>query len=423
MCDEGEALRARLGIIGAYCVTMALNSFLGSVPLNTIEVAQGLLNIDEKTRTNPFPWNGQFSPQLVEVLLKRYASDNSVVLDPFAGSGTLLYESGRKSVCATVAEINPAAYCMARTYEFINLGLPERLKYIDELENALQTTHLLRPSFKAQQQIEIRKTLAAIPRILSQQAITLFEALVVLLDLYKPVDIEKIIGTWTRLRSTVEGLPFSQTNLKAINCDARKLPLANDIFDLVITSPPYINVFNYHQHYRASAEFLGWNLLSVAKSEIGSNRKHRGNRFLTVIQYCLDMGEVFSELSRVCKKSARVIFVVGRESKVRGTPFFNGELVALVATECAGFKLMTRQERVFLNRFGEHIYEDILHFVPSDRRGRLAADPKFVARSLLEKSLGYAPDASLDDIKEAIKRTEEVLASPTYTAQDARLTS
>lgn len=47
-------------------------------------------------------------------------------------------------------------------------------------------------------------------------------------------------------------------------------------FGLVLTSPPYINVYNYHQQYRASAEALGWDLLEVAKTEIGSNRKHPG---------------------------------------------------------------------------------------------------------------------------------------------------
>ncbi len=31
------------------------------------------LHIQEKTRTNPLPWRGQFSPQLVETLIQTYA--------------------------------------------------------------------------------------------------------------------------------------------------------------------------------------------------------------------------------------------------------------------------------------------------------------------------------------------------------------
>ena len=132
--------------------------------------------------------------------------------------------------------------------------------------------------------------------------------------------------------------------------------------DLVITSPPYINVHNYHEQYRQSVETLGWRLLRVAQSEIGANRKHRVNRFLTVIQYCLDMTLALSEMARVCKPGARIILVVGRESTVRGISFDNGEIVARAGAECAGLPLLTRQERVFTNRFGERIYEDLLHF-------------------------------------------------------------
>ena len=44
-----------------------------------------------------------------------------------------------------------------------------------------------------------------------------------------------------------------------------------------------------HQNHRAILELLGFDLLHVAASEIGSNRKNRGNRFRTVIQYALDM--------------------------------------------------------------------------------------------------------------------------------------
>src|SRR5947208_12976005 len=115
-------------------------------------------------------------------------------------------------------------------------------------------------------------------------------------------------------------MPYTKASLKFFNCDARRLPIQDGLIGLVITSPPYINVFNYHQQYRASVEALGWDLLEVARSEIGSNRKHRGNRFLTVIQYCLDMTDAILELRRVCTDGARIILVVGRESNVRKTP-------------------------------------------------------------------------------------------------------
>lgn len=78
------------------------------------------LNIVEKTRANPFAWRGQFSPQLIEVLLKAYCLPNSIILDPFVGSGTTLLEAGHLGLEAYGFEINPAAFILSRTYELIN---------------------------------------------------------------------------------------------------------------------------------------------------------------------------------------------------------------------------------------------------------------------------------------------------------------
>ncbi|GAA6616259.1 DNA methyltransferase [Scytonema sp. NUACC26] len=57
-------------------------------------IPQESLDIVEKTRANLFTWRGQFSPQLIEVILNSYCLSNSVILDPFAGSGTVLLEAG-----------------------------------------------------------------------------------------------------------------------------------------------------------------------------------------------------------------------------------------------------------------------------------------------------------------------------------------
>src|SRR5262249_52850376 len=148
---------------------------------------------------------------------------------------------------------------------------------------------------------------------------SMLEALVVLVDFFQEVTDEKVFSTWANLKAKMLSLPETGSSVRLLNCDARRLPLPAGEADFVVTSPPYINVFNYHQQYRRSAEALGWDLLRVARSELGSNRKHRGNRFLTVIQYCLDMANVLRELKRVCKAGSRVIVIVGRESNVRKT--------------------------------------------------------------------------------------------------------
>lgn len=94
---------------------------LATVALDRESLPQSSLNIERRVRTNPFPWAGQFSPQLVEELLAAYASSGTVVLDPFAGCGTTLVEAARMGLTACGSELNPAAMILARAYQMINL--------------------------------------------------------------------------------------------------------------------------------------------------------------------------------------------------------------------------------------------------------------------------------------------------------------
>ena len=51
-----------------------------SIPIDNEEISQSELNIDNKTRSNLFCWNGQFSPQFIETMLKKYAKQDFLVL-------------------------------------------------------------------------------------------------------------------------------------------------------------------------------------------------------------------------------------------------------------------------------------------------------------------------------------------------------
>jgi len=77
-----------------------LAGIYAETPLNTSEMPQADLNIANKSRSNPLRWNGQFSPQLVQVLLSTYATPGSVLFDPFLGSGTVLLEAGLAGLSA-----------------------------------------------------------------------------------------------------------------------------------------------------------------------------------------------------------------------------------------------------------------------------------------------------------------------------------
>ena len=375
-------------------------------------------------RTNPFPWTGQFSPQLVQQLLEAYAPRAGVVLDPFVGSGTSLIESARLGLAACGSELNPAAAILSQVYESVNMNFRQRADALDAVRERLFDAvgspygplfcdQAPGPSDRAALEASLvrlwRDSATGITRKLAA-------ALVVLCDFHqRHLDADKVRKTWFRLEDTVRGLPESSRPIVARHADARALPVESGTIDMILTSPPYINVHNYHQQFRRSVEALDWDVLSFARSEIGSNRQNRANRFLTVIQYSLDMALALKELARVARPGARLILVLGRESFVRGGRFFNGELVAEIAVRCNGLTIEKRQERMFRNRYGSDIYEDILHFSATDdapdERSSIAA-ARGVAAGALAAARPSIPAEQRSGIDDALSRVDSVSPSP-----------
>ena len=374
-----------------------------------------IVNIEEKTRSNLFTWRGQFSPQLIESLLQSYAKPGSRVFDPFLGSGTVLYESALLGLSASGCEINPAATAFARIYELCNEERKNKERAVAYVEDFVSRYATDLPRFSAYSFANFQSQLIAFHSACKDAvARSILTALIVGLDFEsKKVDLKRVLSVWGVLRSNIERLPYTDKTLDCYAADARNVPVEDSAFDLVVTSPPYINVFNYHQNYRKSVELLGVDVLTVARSEIGANRKFRQNRFITVVQYCMDMAQVFTELKRVCKLDAKILFIVGRESNVKKTAFFNAALLKEVA-QISGLDLIGEQHRVFGNKFGQDIYEEILrlriknkfHSVDIVERAR------DVGIRALETSIKRASKEVKDEIIDAIEKSKSIGPSP-----------
>ena len=401
-----------------------MNETFATTFLDRESIPQGNLDITNRVRTNLLPWAGQFSPQLVEELLLAYGQRAGVVMDPFVGSGTSLVEAARLGKVAWGSDINPAAVILARVYQLVNVSLDDREAALESLEKRL--FQVIAPpngplfadqSTTTSNQAERESALIGLwgesgPGVVR----ILAAALVVLCDFHrKDLSADKVHKTWLRLAETVRSIPVVCEPVVVHQADARALPVEANSVDLVLTSPPYINVHNYHQKFRRSVEALGWNVLSIAPSEIGSNRQNRGNRFLTVIQYALDMVLALREMTRIAKPATRLILVLGRESTVRSVPFFNGELVAELAVRGVGLKNERRQERQFVNRYGNKIREDILHFHKSSDipdEGFCLAAARIVASHILSTTRQLTDTDTRHGIDDALERIDLVLPSP-----------
>ena len=377
-------------------------------------IPQEKLDIIEKTRANLFVWRGQFSPQLIETILSFYCPSNSVILDPFVGSGTVLLEASYLSLEAYGFEINPAAYIMSHTYEFINDS--QKKEVLKNLRNIVDQEFPLR-IFEVSDQVEnLVDKLQNTRNMLPDRSKVLFDALVIILDVCNnKITQEFIQKKFLHLSNIITKLPYSQKRIRVGLSDARSLPLKNNQIDFVVTSPPYINVFNYHQNYRQSAEILGWDLLKIAKSEIGSNRANRSNRFYTVVQYCLDMGDILKELARVSKQQARIVLIVGQESNVLGVPFYNADIIEKIGVKTKLFQKVLRQKRKFKNKFGKVIIEDIINFINLNNQVSqevIEQISREVAFEVLESSRLFVSSENQLCLESAIAKVNNIQKTP-----------
>ena len=386
-------------------------------------ISQKRINIVEKTRSNLFAWRGQFSPQLIEVILEYYCPPGSVILDPFVGSGTVLLEAGNFGFEAYGFEVNPAAWILSRIYEFINHD--RRQENIQNVRKEINlnypweilTNNISVPNFPA--------TIKEIRKNLDRESNKIFEALIILIDIGKnEVTNEFIQIKFSNLVNIINKLPLSQKQIKVSLSDARCLPLKDNQVDFVVTSPPYINVFNYHQNYRKSAEILGWDLLKIAKSEIGSNRANRGNRFYTVVQYCLDMADVLREIARVTKTNGRVVLIVGYQSNVLGVPFYNADIIEKIAIQSGLFIKVIRQKREFKNKYGKIIREEIINFLNINGhccRKKLENVAREIALDVLKNNTLVVIEKNLKYLKTAVDKVKNIERTATLYQNDSLL--
>ena len=383
---------------------------------------QSRLDVTAKTRSNIFNWRGQFTPQFVDYLIEKFAAHASTIADPFCGSGTVLLESASRGIAAYGTELHPAAYAMAKFSTLSSLSIEERLHLCGTVETHINHVAVdfedfplwcAYPAFR-----ERAHNLLSLGRSLLDRCDGELQTLFAVIVLFETESTRRgsLVSALRRaFRGLVEHLlqlPVLDTAPEVFWCDARNADRAIDRpCDLVITSPPYINVFNYHQNHRAIVELLGFDVLGFARSEIGSNRKHRGNRFKTVVQYAVDMERCLHVFNRILKNRGVAVVIVGRESRVRGVPFKNGDIIMQLASSGNLLHVESSHERKYTNRFGTTIFEDILVLRKQETTARSNVG-RSVAEQALRRALSSATSDVRRDIKDALSELNSIAESP-----------
>lgn len=390
-----------------------------------MNLLQDRLDVRIKKRANVFNWRGQFTPEFIEYLIDSLTiTGKEYIADPFSGSGTVLFEAAKKNHSAIGLEINPAAYLMSKFYTLSRIPFSERIELLRKFEFIIESNvQDLNGTLVYNDNKDYRIAYRNLIQFGKQVSESLKEMphKVLLLNLLfmsekdKKLSLkESVLKSFSRLESAFVGLPYSEAKIDAQLQDARTLGIfCKEKVDLIITSPPYINVFNYHQNYRAIVEAFNYDILKVAHSEFGSNRKNRSNRLRTVVQYCLDMEESILSFWDALKPGGKMVLVVGKESNVRKTPFYNGKIVSQIIESSNGFGEIHNLERSFTNKFGADIKEDIL-FATKTNTPIPSGSGRRIALENLKNAFKCAPSEVKSDFQEIFETIDTVEPSPIF---------
>ncbi|MYC30382.1 MAG: hypothetical protein F4X65_09865 [Chloroflexi bacterium] len=179
----------------------------------------------------------------------------------------------------------------------------------------------------------------------------------------------------TQLRQAVrafENLRYEGGNQShVLAADTRRLPLADNSVDLIVTSPPYANALDYMRAHKFSLVWMGEQVGELSRLRgryIGAERQESGDAELlpeeaqravamlsetdrqksrVLAKYLREMRQAIEEMHRVIRPGRAVIIVVG-PSTMRGQRIATQNYLAAIA-EQAGFVVIGVVERA-LNR-------------------------------------------------------------------------
>jgi len=296
-----------------------------------------------------FRYSAGFSAQWAETEMETRKKNGTLsVLDPFAGSGTTLLAASSDQVRSVGFESHPFVYRIAKAklnWDVDTLELKKRAEdlvaYAKTLKDydlttesplltkcfepqALRSLESLKRSFlyKCEKEDKISELLwlaiTSILRVCSSVGTAQWQYL--LPNKKKAKTIEPVLAFEVKIAQIIEDIQYAKRNnwtstSEIVMTDARfPTHSSNELFDLVITSPPYPNNYDYADATRLEMTFWGevkgWGDLHSAARQflIRSCSQHSAKEKLTLDTLLNDeiLNPILPELEKACRELEEV---------------------------------------------------------------------------------------------------------------------
>ncbi len=284
-----------------------------------------------------------FSKKLVDVFIDRFQlKENSLVLDPFSGSGTTLLTCKQRGIKSIGFDVSPffvfVSKVKTRDYELDKLReaiteammwkfeRPEKLpreKYITRVFSryTLEDAIFYRNKILEVEDEKIRDfLLLALVDSAMKASYTMKDGAMIRIEKRGKPPLKKFFKY--KIKKMFKDL--RNTDLKPIPVsveigDAKRMNLEDTSIDAIITSPPYLNKIEYTKIYSIETALffdfpenelrshIGSRVEDISVSDIGLDE----NLPLSAKAYFKDLYSALKEMHRVCKDDAKLAIVIG----------------------------------------------------------------------------------------------------------------
>jgi site-specific DNA-methyltransferase (cytosine-N4-specific) len=257
---------------------------------------------------NYHPYPAKFIPQIPNELISKLSKKNDWVLDPFCGSGTTLVESKLLNRNAIGVDINPLACLMARvktkilTPKQTNCAINITRKIINEIRadkvyeipNFFNINHwfkidiqkdlsVIRHHLLNIDDVDVKDFLnmafsSIIVKVSNQESDTRYAAIDKKITPKETMTFfqNKVFDMINRLQEFKK--VAHNTKTVVYNYDSTKLDFIKRKVALAVTSPPYMNSYDYYLYHKHRMNWLDLDYKKAQEKEFGSRNKHNDKK-------------------------------------------------------------------------------------------------------------------------------------------------
>ena len=297
-----------------------------------------------------FPYRGKFHPQMIKGLLNIMGlKPGDTVLDPMMGSGTALVEATLMGINSIGMDASPFCRFMAQTkLDTLTMSLTRARKALNNYEEVFhyfeknsgisgiqknpqpgkKSGEILSAMEPAAEYVT-RHDRSQLTKNQKETSDTYNFLLLAFLDSagyserskkktpleqFKAI-FERYLFVAEKIQDVLKGAEAELASAKALNADARDMPLEDSSVDGVLFSPPYSFAIDYLKNDSFHLNYLGADLEKLKSKMIGLRGKNLPEKYEL---YKKDMNKVISECSRVLRPGGLCTIIVGTNNNQLG---------------------------------------------------------------------------------------------------------